>query len=137
MEPAGPAGGAPASAGAFHLHGEGGESSKKSTPVPHPEGRRGAPERGVNASPSMSTGWWHFCPANAAGEGGRYSSNQRRTPLLPRSAAHRPCPVLRREDAARGTTTPGVPRAPPGGVGRPCRPCGRAQPWSPHSEEWL
>lgn len=112
MELAGPAGG-----GRLPLPGRsictviGGGKLKGGHPDPHSEGRRGTQERGVNAFPSMPTGRWSFRPVSTAGEGKRYSPNQRRTPLLPRSAAHRPCSMLRREAAAHGTTTPGIPHA--------------------------
>lgn len=136
MEPAGPAGGARQRPGRSICRAMLGVNSKESAPILHPEGRRGIQECGVKAFFSMSPGWWPFCRANAAGEGGRYSPNQRRTPLLPRSAAHRPCPVLRREAAGRGTTTPGMPCAIAGPSGAAPPSLRAARLWSPRREGW-
>lgn len=70
MEPAEPAGGA-RRAGLWRGVPSArvcGGSSKESVPIPHPEGRREAPERDVHACPCQPTGWQRFSPISVAGE---------------------------------------------------------------------
>lgn len=117
-------GGAGLRRGVPSAHGGGG--SKESAPVPHPDGRREAPECEAQAFSCDSTGGWPLSPSSVAGDGGRDPGGP--TPHSPLAEVHCPSAYAQCSALAAETTAPGVQRArrraAPPAPGRSPGPCG-------------